>query len=192
MSSRKCLYFFLVCAVSGAIAAFVMDWFRERTSRPEIETWRLENPVAYSKEVQEGVAAIQTEQQACVLWKKKKGVLVENPEFQRQVTVHAYEMAGNSAVLFPGTGGLTVSETGCCILSNDVAWKLFGSSDIIGKKVKIGERELTVSGITFQKEEMCAYELRPEEGHKLTHAAVQAGSGAKNHILKQEVGTFLN
>lgn len=192
MSSRKCLCFFLLCAAFGAAAALAGDRIGEWAARPRTESWRLEMPVEYNTEVREGIAAMQTEKQACVLWKKKKGVIVENPEFGRQMTVDAYGMAGSSSVLFPYTGGLSAGETEYCIVSSDVARKLFGGTDIIGRVVRIGSREYIVSGVVFGQEEVFAYELPADGEHKLTHAAVLTESRAKNHILKQEVNAFLN
>lgn len=192
MSSRKCLCFFLLCAVLGAAAALAGDRFREWAARPCTESWRLEMSVEYDEEVREGIARMQTEKQACVLWKKKKGVVVENPDFRRRMIVDAYGMAGSSSVLFPNTGGLSAGETGYCIVSSDVAAKLFGGTDIIGRVVRIGSGEYTVSGVVFRQDKVCAYELPADGEHKLTHAAVFTQSRAKNHMLKQEVNTFLN
>lgn len=192
MSSRKCLCFFLLCAALGAAAAFAGDRFREWAARPRTESWRLEMPVEYNQKVREGITAVQTEKQACVLWKKKKGVVLVNPEFGRQMTVDAYGLAGSSSVLFPNTGGLSAGETGYCVVSSDVAGELFGGTDITGRVVRIGSREYTVSGVVFRQEKVCGYELPADGQHKLTHAAVLTESRARNHMLKQEVSTFLN
>lgn len=191
MSRRKSLCFFLVCAVLGVAAAVSSIYLQDRLSSPKIEKWRLETPVVYSGELQNEVMEMQTEKQACVLWRKKKFVCVENPELGRQAIIDAYGIAGNSSVLFPHTNVLHTGDTGSCLLSSDVAWNLFGGTDVAGRSVSVDGVEYTVAGVVFQEEQLCVFELDPEKGQKLTHAAVYCERSEENQLQKQKINAML-
>lgn len=191
MNRRKSLCFFLICAVLGAAAAVGSVYLQERLSGPKIEKWRLETPVVYSKELQDKVMEMQTEKQTCVLWRKKKFVCVENMELGRQVIIDAYGIAGSSSVLFPNANVLHTDDTGTCLLSSDVAWNLFGGTDIAGRNVSVDGVEYTVAGVVFQEEQLCVFELDPEKEQKLTHAAVYCERSEENQLQKQRMNAAL-
>lgn len=171
MNSRRMLYFLLFCAVLGALAGAAGIRIREQISRPDVIKWKLEAPVYYSGEMQDKM-------ETCALWRRKKGQIVENPEFRRQTKASVYRIAGNSAALFPDANVLGVDDPGRCLLGNKTAYELFGSTDVAGRKVQIDGTEYTVAGVEFQEEDACVCEVRPDAGEKMTHAAV-AGDAKK-------------
>lgn len=183
MNSRSILHFFLLCAVLGVLAGIAGSWVREQISRPDVVKWKLENPVYYSREMQ-------NKMETCALWRKKKAQIVENREFGRQTRVSVYRIAGNSAALFPDANGLCADDTGKCLLGNKTAYALFGSTDVAGQKVQVDGTEYIVAGVEFQEEEACVCEVKPDTGEKLTHAAVLCDDAKKAWQYKQEINAW--
>lgn len=155
--------------------------------------WRLETPVVYDEAMKKRIVEQQTGEFPCVFWKKKKNIVVENPEFCRGERMNAYGIAGSSSVLFPGANVLAAGETGKCLLSADVAHKLFGSTNVSGRSVRIGERIYQVAGVEFQVKNLCVYELDPEAGEIVRFGGCWYSEEKDKYMAKQRaVMTVLN
>lgn len=101
---------------------------------------------------------------------------------------------GGAEFINGGWGG--EAENAACYISSVLAWRLFGSTDIIGMPVKIDGREFAVRGI-FEDEQALALANFGEEGHPLGWQAAEIPcggydityDGAKLFAMQSGLGT---
>lgn len=180
---------FILLTVVIALPAFRFLWIKPDENRLQ---WRLETPLTYDDAVKKKVVDAQTEGLCCVLWKKNRNIAVENPEFCRSECMNVYGISGNPAALFSGVNVLWPGEEGHCLLSVDAAHKLFGSTDIIGKCIRIGQKNYEIAGVQYEKENLCVYQLSPEEGQKVNFAACWYGNRDEKYMVKKRVMTLFS
>lgn len=178
-------FLFLFLAVLVSVSATIL-WKYIGTDTNQIH-WRLEEPVLYDDLMKERIKAAQAEDLYCVFWKKRKNVMVENPDFARRERVNAYGIAGNSAALFFHANPLEAGEEGHCLLSADIAHKLFGSTDVVGRTVHIEGRDYFISGVEYEIENLCVYQLSSEDRQKVVFAACRYADEKEKYMVKQKV-----
>lgn len=176
-------------AVAAALFAF---WFLGSEMDENQMQWRLETPFSYDDVAKEKIIEAQTDGLCCVFWKKKRNITVENQEFSRSERMNVYGIAGNPAALFSGANVLWPGEEGHCLLSADAAHKLFGSTDVVGKSVKIGEKSYEIAGVQYEKENLCVYQLSPEEGQKVNFAACWYETEDEKYMVKKRITTLFS
>lgn len=79
-------------------------------------------------------------------WKQESKQSIENEEFNRRIEVTSILVNGDSSLIANGTILFEDDKEGC-LIDEDIAYKLFGDTNIIGKKIKYEDRELIVRGI---------------------------------------------
>lgn len=176
-------------AVAAALFAF---WFLGSEMDENQMQWRLETPFSYDDVAKEKIIEAQTDGLCCVFWKKNRNITVENQEFSRSERMNVYGIAGNPAALFSGANVLWPGEEGHCLLSADAAHKLFGSTDVVGKSVKIGEKSYEIAGVQYEKENLCVYQLSPEEGQKVNFAACWYETEDEKYMVKKRITTLFS
>lgn len=81
-----------------------------------------------------------------VAWKEKENEVVVNSELNKIYNVKIFSIYGDSSLLIKGPI-LFQDDIEGCLIDEDTAYKLFGSSEVVGKKIEYGERNLVVRGI---------------------------------------------
>jgi hypothetical protein len=84
---------------------------------------------------------------AFLLWGEKEQVQIVSRDLSRTGKVSVIEAYGDSRLILKETVYLDEFDQEGCLLSEDIAWKLFGSTEAVGEKLQYGERTLTVRGI---------------------------------------------
>lgn len=79
-------------------------------------------------------------------WKQESKQSIENEELNRSIEVTSILVNGDSSLIVNGTILFEDDKEGC-LIDKDTAYKLFGDTNIIGKKIKYKDRELIVRGI---------------------------------------------
>lgn len=134
----------------------------------------LKEPVAYDKTLERRLEQLSNEGIDVVLWSEHASETITNADYNRSVEVKAMGVAGDASVLFPGGNRLPerTGQTGFCVLGEDTAWQLFGSTKITGRSVEIQGETYYVAGIEYQEKELCAYGLMPDGKEEITGVAV--------------------
>ncbi len=189
MRSRNGLCFILLCIAMGVATGLILNGIRSVSGRKGFLEWRLETPVVYDDSMKKRLEDAQAEKINCVFWKKRKNILIENPDYERQIHADTLGVAGDPSVLFPGANALMAGEEGYCLLSADVAYALFGSMDVVGRKVQIGKMTYDVAGIEFDKNNLCIYELSPDQGASVNFCACSSRQDSEKYMTKQKVMT---
>ena len=80
-------------------------------------------------------------------WTQKADRTVTAPELGTQVQTSVYELYGSSEYVLPQAPVLSADDLSGCLVAKDTAWKLYGSTRIIGQHIGIKDRICTIRGI---------------------------------------------
>lgn len=80
-------------------------------------------------------------------WSEKKRVTIQSADRYRSANTNVVEINGSSELLFPGGKILRAEDTGSCLIGEETAQELFGSSHVEGAGILYGDRPLTVRGV---------------------------------------------
>lgn len=79
-------------------------------------------------------------------WSEKENVIVTNANFNRSEELNLLSVCGSTGLIVKGQI-LFADDTLGCLLDENSAYKLFGSTDVIGNKLILNEKEYTIRGI---------------------------------------------
>lgn len=138
----------------------------------------LKEPVAYDKTLGRRMEQLSNDGMDAVLWSEHASETLTNADYNRSVEVRAIGVAGDASVLFPGGNRLPdrTGQTRFCVLGEDTAWKLFGSTKAAGRSVEIRGETYYVAGIEYQEKELCVYGLVPDGEEEITGFALHSES----------------
>lgn len=189
--NRKKRVFVFTLLIAGIAAAAGIVTFYAVAGRPRIEKVKLTTPVAFDKELQRCMGKLPEEGLDAVVWTEHESETVTNPEYNRSTEVRTLGVAGDPSILFPGANRLAFSATGYCILGEDTAWRLFGSTRAVGRKVEIRGESYHVAGIEYQEKELCVYGLMPGRDEEVTDLAVRSESLAQMEMDKNRIERWI-
>lgn len=188
VGKKKVVVFFLL-AVSVVVAGLCI--FYAVAGRPHIEKVKLTTPVVYDKRLQQCMGKLPAEGLDAVVWIEHEFETVTNAEYNRSTEVRTLGVAGDASILFPGANRLAFSATGYCILGEDTAWRLFGSTKAVGRSVDIRGESYYVAGIEYQEKELCVYGLTPGRDEEVTDLAVRSESRAQMEMDKKRMERWI-
>lgn len=81
------------------------------------------------------------------VWGEQKKVEVSNPVLRRKTEASQLTVSGNSDLVLRGSSWLDHKDSAGCLIDGELCILLFGSTDVSGNKVIIGEREYEVRGV---------------------------------------------
>lgn len=177
-----------ILIVSGIIGAMIL----QRNGKPQITKWMIKENIFYDKDAKQGMEQLLEDGIDVLFWQENKFDTVVNVDYNRNIEVKTMGVAGDAFILFPNSNGLPAGETGYCILGEDTAWQLFGSTRIIGRCVEINGENYQVAGIEYQEKELCVYELSPERIQEITNIAIRSKNREQIEMDKQMVESAMN
>lgn len=188
LHSRKSLHFGILCILFGIIAAMLASFLRNcDVTEKKRQLWELDKAMVYDEQMKKMLEEMQAGNLMCVFWTRKNKADVENVDFARSVQVKAIGIAGSSAILFPDANVLCSGETGYCILGADTAYELFGSTDILGRSVKIEEETYQVAGIEYDRKKLIIYQLSPAKQTQVDYVAYQYENRKLRNMTEQRL-----
>lgn len=192
MRSAKNLHFVIISFLLGIAAAIITCYFREMDlfTAHKVE-WKLETPLVYDEQIKGKLYKMQEDGFKAVLWKKRNDVTIYDTDLGRTTCADVLAVAGDSSLLFPGENVLALDETEKCILGEEIAFALFGSADVVGRSVQIGQGKYYVAGVEYTEKRLCIYEAKADDGQKMTHAACYIKKKNESFINKQRVMQML-
>lgn len=81
------------------------------------------------------------------LWGETKNVNIENADLMNTAKVDVIEMSGYSGAILSSTSPLDADDRQGCLLDENAAYDLFGSTKVIGKSLTYHDRQFIVRGI---------------------------------------------
>lgn len=80
-------------------------------------------------------------------WGEHLDVTVADPDLGRRIQTKVLVLDGSSELVLPLAPVLAAGDTGGCLLGEETAWELFGSTQVTGEKVLIGNEPRVVRGV---------------------------------------------
>lgn len=108
---------------------------------------------------------------AFCIWGQKEGIAVENKNLSRTSTADAILLCGEPGLVFEGCQLPIRGDGQGCIISEDTAWELFGSSQVVGKEVSCRGTSYVVRQVLPIQGHMIAFQL----GQRSVTAGQQQG-----------------
>ena len=181
LCKKLCLTLCLMtCLVFSVLSVFDIHPFQAvaEMGRSQTKTCDIKEPVAYDKALERRVEQLSNDGIDVVLWSEHTLETLTNADYNRSVEVKAIGVAGDASVLFPCGNRLPdrTGQTGYCVLGEDTAWKLFGSTKATGRSVEIRGGIYYVAGIEYKEKELCVYGLVPNGEEKIAGFAVHSES----------------
>ena len=96
---------------------------------------------------------------AFCIWGQKEGIAVENKNLSRTSTADAILLCGEPGLVFEGCQLPIWGDGQGCIISEDTAWELFGSSQVVGKEVSCRGTSYVVRQVLPIQGNMIAFQL---------------------------------
>lgn len=164
----------------------------QKNDKTQSAKWMMKKVIVYDKNVKQEMERLLEDGLDVLFWKEDKSDTVINLDYNRSIEVKTMGVAGDASILFPNSNGLPAGETGYCILGENTAWQLFGSTRIIGRRVAINGENYQVAGIEYQEKELCVYELSPDKSQEIAYAAISSKSREQVEMDKRKVEMVLD
>ena len=166
----------IACLAFSVLSGFGIRPFQAvaEMGRSQTKVCELKESVVYDKTLERQMEQLSNDGIYVALWSEHASETLINADYNRSVEVKAIGVAGDASVLFPGSNRLPerTEQTGFCVLGEDTAWQLFGSTKATGRSVEIRGELYYVAGIEYQEKELCAYGLVPDGEEEITGLAV--------------------
>lgn len=113
---------------------------------------------------------------SCTFWGEREEEYLESRKLERVETAFVLEVLGETRGLLPASAPLYGEDEESCLLSEDMAYKLFGSKDVMGEGILYRGRILTVRGILRGMEGTAAVQAVREGDSVLDTIAYEANT----------------
>lgn len=98
-----------------------------------------------------------------VNWRQDSGGQVVYEELNRAETTEIMCVYGRTDLLFPSCNILDVGSLTSCLISEELAFKLFGGTDVVGNKVEYQDYEYEIVDVIDSNIPLFVYELRKND-----------------------------
>jgi hypothetical protein len=117
--------------------------------------------------------------------------MLGNPDFNRSVSGKVYEVSGDSALLFPDDQFLAQDDVEGCLISNELAFQLFGDTNPKGAMLSYGEATYTIRGIIRSKEPLLIKVMSGNDDQILNKMVIKAEEyHRKENFKEQAMGVY--
>lgn len=99
-------------------------------------------------------------------------------------------ICGSSALLFPQDPVLMEEDQEHCLLSEDLAYELFGSTQVVGQSIRYQEREYRISGLLGQAEDTVVIQGEQQEDSVFFAVALKVPKGQTRTLAAEEFQQF--
>lgn len=136
----------LILASVFLLAAFLLALDAQR-AKNDAEALRqnvtisLEAPL--TREDAQALCARESET-ALAAWGEQADITVTDPELGRRAQTSVITVCGAPSLVLPAAAGLPADDTGSCLITEQTAWELFGSTQAAGSRILVNDRTLTV------------------------------------------------
>lgn len=175
----------LVCWFLAEAAAIGTEKYSEGVSVKKTKgTWTYDEAEFIRQEEQK-----QEFPDSCTFLGEREEEYLENRELGRMETASVIEVLGETQGLLPASAPLYEEDRESCLLSEDMAYKLFGSKNVMGEEILYRGRILIVRGLLRGMERTAAVQAAKEGDSVLDTIAY--GANTEDQSLEDPVQTFL-
>ncbi len=101
---------------------------------------------------------------ALCIWGQEEGVTLENKNLSRAAVANAILLCGNPGLVLDGCQLPAQGDVEGCVLSEEAAWALFGSSQVVGKEVSYGEASYKIRQVVPIQGNVVAFQAGKQQG----------------------------
>lgn len=120
-------------------------------------------------------------------WSEQKQVTVVNQELYREIQANLIRVCGDSRLVLDGGSWLDWENTEGCLMNKNLCIALFGSTNVVGQKVWILDKEYMVKGLLRGTSNTILVETEEKEEVLLERISVEM---PRNGIQEQELQTW--
>lgn len=146
-----------------------------------------QNPVLYlEKPISAGDAQNIAESAVFTAWGETADQTVTDPDLGKSVQTNVVWLYGSSEWILPSSAVLPEDDGKGCLIGENTAWKLFGSTNVTGLQIYVNHQMRTIRGIV-QQPESGVYLQRTEQKKKVFRRLTLAGDKteeAQNFLLR--------
>ncbi len=100
------------------------------------------------------------------IWGQKEGVTLENKDLSRAAEANAILLCGSPGLVLEGCQVPVQGDEEGCVLSEEAAWALFGSSQVAGKEVSYREASYTIRQVLPIRGNIIAFQAGKRQGSR--------------------------
>jgi len=121
------------------------------------------------------------------LWGQMRDQSVSNPDLYRLVTLNLITVYGDSSFVLPSDGILDQDDYEGCLLSEDMAYELFQSKNVIDQEITYKDTSYTVRGTIPGVEQVLMIQASSVTGEELDCVSVEISGGRRASTVIQEL-----
>lgn len=119
-------------------------------------------------------------------WGEVKGGIVKNNELNRSADVNTLFVKGDSSLVYDNAWNLSEDDIESCLLSENVAYQLYGQNNVTGTTITYNGRSLIVRGIIKESDDLLIVQALSDTDKVMDHVSIEIGSGDKATEVVQE------
>lgn len=100
------------------------------------------------------------------IWGQKEDMVLSNEALSRRVQVHGIFLCGNPKLLFSDSRVPVLEDKNGCLIDEETAWELFGSSQVAGKEISCEGKTYIIRNVVTGREKIIAFQVDGETGEK--------------------------
>ncbi len=133
------------------------------TKKLECEEWKLKKNTSINLSKWKKVLENEENTIGILLYSQEDDCLVKNTDLNREELTRTIKLYGNSAILFPDYYPLNVNDKAECLISQTLAEKLFGDTNVYGVVVTFNQKDYLVRGVIREEGNFFMYECDKSE-----------------------------
>lgn len=140
-------------------------------------------------EIQKQTGLSEDKSLSFTFWGEERGKTVENRALNRRETATLVTVCGDSGLVLPGSTELNMVPG--CLLDEEMCLRLFGSTQVVGARIQIGEGEYAVRGILYNTEGTVLVQADGSEEAALDRISVNIPKGISAKEVVRKLSTRL-
>lgn len=93
---------------------------------------------------------LQEDAASFTVWGELAGQRVSDPDLGRYTQADVLVMTGSPQIVLAQANGLLEGDRTGCLIGEETAWKIFGSTGVVGDDINIGRETRTIRGVIHQ------------------------------------------
>jgi len=117
------------------------------------------------------------------LWGETKSQTVENTELYRSARLNVLTVYGDAGLVLPSDGILNRDDYEGCLISEDMAYELFQSTNVIDQIIEYGGRSYIIRGTIPNVEEVLMIQATALTSEVMNRISVEITSGQRARVV---------
>lgn len=93
------------------------------------------------------------------IWGQREGAILSNDNLSRDILANVIMMCGNPELLFEDCRVPGREDLEGCLIDQESAWQLFGSSNVVGKEITYNGKNYTIRKVIPGTEKIAAFQI---------------------------------